>query len=272
MTADAPVGLVAAAGALPVRLAESLRSSGRPVFVVALDGIADGDFGGFEHEVIRLGALSRIFGALAGKGCRELVFAGKLQRPRMADLVPDKLAAGVVLKLLTRGDDAALGMLADIAGEHGMTMVDKGAILASHQAGKGLLAGPGLPDGAMDAVDRGMEVLAAIGPHDVGQAALVQGGRVLAVEAAEGTDAMLERSAALVDPDLPPAVLVKMMKSGQNRHLDPPVVGAGTLARAGRAGVSVVAVEAGRVLLADPEEACSEADRLGISLVGVEAR
>ena len=263
------MGLVAAAGAMPLRLAESLRAKGRGVFVVALDGIADADYGGFEHAVIRLGALSDIFAALDERNCRELLFAGKLRRPKLADLVPDKLASKVVMKLLAGGDDAALGMLAEIAAEHGMEMVDKGAILDAHRAGEGLLAGPPVPDGAEAGIDAGRAVLEATGPHDIGQAVLVQGERVIAVEAAEGTDAMLERSAALIDPDLPPAVMVKMMKSRQHRHLDPPVVGAATLVAAAGAGVAVVAVEAGGVLIADPGDTFTEAGRRGVSLVGV---
>ena len=269
MTSDAPVGIVAAAGAMPLRLAESLQAKGRGVFVVALDGIADADYGEFEHAVVRLGALSKIFATLGDRNCRELLFAGKLQRPKLADLVPDKLASKVVMKLLTGGDNAALGMLADIAAEHGMEMADKGAILGEHQAGEGLLAGPDIPDGAAAGIDAGRAVLEAIGPHDIGQAVLVQGGRVIAVEAAEGTDAMLGRSSPLIDPDLPPAVMVKMMKSSQHRHLDPPVVGAATLAAAAKAGVAVIAVETGGVLIADPEDTYGEAGRLGVSLVGV---
>ena len=269
MNPDAPVGLVAAAGVLPLRLAESLRAKGRGVFVVALEGIADADYSGFEHAVVRLGALSRIFSTLSDRNCRELLFAGKLLRPKLADLVPDKLASKVVMKLLAGGDDAALGMLAEIAAEHGMEMVDKGDILDEHRAGEGLLAGPEIPDGAAAGIDTGRTVLEATGPHDIGQAVLVQGERVIAVEAAEGTDAMLERSSALIDPDLPPAVMVKTMKSGQHRHLDPPVVGAATLAAAAKAGVAVVAVESGGVLVADPDDTYAEAERRGISLVGV---
>ena len=269
MSNGAPVGLVAAAGELPLRLAEGIKSSGRPVFVVALEDIADADYAGFEHEVVRLGALSRIFSVLVDKGCRELVLAGKLHRPKMAGLVPDKLASRVALRLLAGGDDAALGLIAEIASEHGLTMVDKAAFLGGHHAGEGLLAGPEVPGDAFSGIETGKAVLEATGPHDIGQAVLVQGERVLAVEAAEGTDAMLERSAGLVDPDLPPAVLVKMPKSSQHRHLDPPVVGAATLAKAAKAGVGVVAVEAGGVLFADPDAIRAEAERLGVSLVGV---
>lgn len=269
MNDEAPVGLVAAAGKLPVRLAERLESSGRAVFVVVLEGIADEDYSGFDHDMFRLGELSRIFSSLAGKACKELVFAGKLQRPKLASMVPDKLASRVVVKLLAKGDDAALEMLANMAEEHGMSMLDKGAILDEERAREGLLAGPGVPDDAIACIDRGKEVLAAVGTYDIGQAVLLQGERVIALEAAEGTDAMLERSAPLIDPDLPPAVLVKMMKSRQHRHLDPPVIGAVTLGKAAESGVSIVAVEAGGVLIADPEATLPEATRLGISLVGI---
>ena len=269
MTDTAPVGIVAASGGLPLKLAAELQSRGRAVYIVSLDGMADADYSGHDHDSIRIGALSRIIDALKTRGCREIVLAGKFVRPRIATSFPDALASKIMVKLFTRGDNAALEMLADVLAGHGMTIIDKGEILGNHRAGEGVLAGAEPRDEAMVSINHARHVLETMSDFDIGQAVLVQGQRVIAIEAAEGTDMMLERCAGLIDPDLAPAVLVKMMKSAQSRHLDPPVIGCLTIEKAALAGVSVVAVETGGVLIADLDETLRMAEARGISLIGV---
>ena len=90
----------------------------------------------------------------------------------------------------------------------------------------------------------------ALGPHDVGQGVVVQDARVIAIEAAEGTDEMLRRAAFLLDRAGPPAVFVKLRKTGQDTRLDLPVIGSDTIDNASAAGIAVMALEAGGVLLA----------------------
>ena len=116
----------------------------------------------------------------------------------------------------------------------------------------------------------GMAVLDALGHHDVGQGVVVQDGRVLAIEAAEGTDVMLERVEGLIDPDGPEAVFVKRQKSGQDHRLDQPVIGVATLQRAASSGVKVMAMEAGGVLVAGEQTALwNRATELGVAVVGI---
>ena len=101
------------------------------------------------------------------------------------------------------------------------------------------------------AIALGVSVLAALGTHDVGQSIVVQNGRVIAIEAAEGSDAMIARSATLLDPDGGVACFVKMAKSAQDLRLDMPVFGGDTIRFAATAGLSLLAVEAETVLMAD---------------------
>lgn len=269
MTEAAPIGIIAAAGDLPRRVADALERAGRPVTVIVLKSVADADFSGFDHREIRLGALGEIIAVLKAKGCVEVALTGKLVRPTIAAALPDARASKVILKLLSAGDNAALEMIAEMFAEEGMTIIDAGSILDHQQAGEGRLAGPPADDASLESIAAGQAVLDAISIHDVGQSVLVQGRRVLAIEAAEGTDAMIARSAALIDPDLGPTVLIKMMKKDQHRHLDPPVIGSATIAQAAKAGISVVAVEAGGVILADPEATLARATADSISLIGI---
>ena len=134
----------------------------------------------------------------------------------------------------------------------------------------GLLAGR-TPDTAQDEdIALACRVLAALGRLDVGQAVVAQAGRVLAIEAAEGTNEMLRRVTGLVDAGESPAVMVKMPKSRQDMKLDMPVIGVATIESAADAGIGVIAVQGGGVLFADAASVLSEAaEALGVTLLGL---
>ena len=111
-----------------------------------------------------------------------------------------------------------------------------------------------------------------LGACDVGQSVILQNGRVLAIEAAEGPSAMLARSADLIDRGAGPAVFVKMQKSGQDQRLDTPFIGAETMRAAAAAGINILAIESGAVMLTDDlrklADICTEYD---MSFVGISA-
>ena len=124
----------------------------------------------------------------------------------------------------------------------------------------------------MDAIALGANVLAALGTHDVGQSVIVQNGRVLAIEAAEASDAMIERTTALLDPDGGIACLVKMRKSAQDFRLDMPVMGCNTILSAANAGLLLLAIEAESVLLADDIVAIRAlCETHGVTLIGIDS-
>ncbi|XDZ64733.1 LpxI family protein [Alphaproteobacteria bacterium LSUCC0684] len=270
MTVAAPtLGIIAAAGTLPKLVAEAALARGQEVFVIALRGVADADYSAFRHEEIRVGAFDTILKALKKEGCRQVIMTGKFVRPGLASVIPDLRSSRLVMKLLASGDNAALEMIRDEFAKEGMEVIDIKTILSDVMAGEGLIAGAEPDDAALNSIRTGQQVLAALGPFDVGQAVVVQGSRVLAIEAAEGTDAMLDRCAALVDPDLGPAVLVKMRKPDQDGRLDPPVIGATTLMRAADAGISIIAVERGGVLIAEEDEVRTIAAARGMTIAGI---
>ena len=121
----------------------------------------------------------------------------------------------------------------------------------------------------MSDIARAVAVTRALGAVDVGQGCVVQQGLVLAVEAVEGTDAMLDRCRSLARPG-PGGVLVKLVKPGQDRRADLPTIGPDTVRAAVLAGLRGIAFEAGGTLIADRELAVAEADRNGLFLLGLD--
>lgn len=272
-TALTPLGILAGSGVLPARVAEAALAAGRAVFIVGLEGHAEPQvLAPFRHEFIRFGAAGRMIAALREHGCKDLVMIGPVRRPSLFHLRPDLEAA----KLLTRvgraafaGDDGLLAAVIKILHEEGFSVVGAHTILAEALAPKGLLTIAAPDAEAMADIRRAAGVARLLGRADVGQGCVVQGGLVLAVEAAEGTDMMLSRCAALARSG-PGGVLVKLVKPGQDRRADLPTVGSGTVLSAAAAGLRGVAFEAGGTILVDRPALIAEADAAGLFLLGID--
>lgn len=266
------LAILAGGGTLPARIANAVRGQGREVFIVAFDGHTDPEtVVGVPHLWSRFGAAGTILRRLHEEGVEEVVLAGPVKRPSFTELMPDWRTARFLARVGTRalGDD---GLLRAVVGE---VEADGFRVVGLHDLLKELLtvAGPVgrlVPDEEAERdIARAVEVARAMGALDVGQGAVVQQGIVLAVEAIEGTDAMLDRCAALARPGTG-GVLVKVKKPKQDRRIDLPTMGVTTVEKAAAAGLRGIAVEAGGSLLVDRSAVAEAADRLGLFVVGIE--
>jgi hypothetical protein len=267
------LGILAGGGPMPGRVAAAAAAAGRLVFLVGLEGFADpAVLAAWPHQVIRMGAVGGIFAALRGRGCQDVVLIGTVRRPSLLDLRPDAEGSRMFLRIgraAFAGDDGLLAAVIKVLGEEGFRVLGAHEILREAVAPTGVL-GRITPDAlSMSDVARGVAVVRALGGVDVGQGCVVQQGLVLAVEAAEGTDAMLARCGDLARPG-PAGVLVKLVKPGQERRADLPTVGVHTVRGVAAAGLRGIAFEAGGTLLADRDAAIAEADAAGIFLLGLD--
>ncbi len=273
MTPDAPLGILAGGGMLPGRVADAALASGRRVFVVGLEGYAEpAVIGRFPHATARLGAAGRILSLLRAQGCRDLVLIGPVKRPSLLDLRPDAEGARIVARVgraAFAGDDGLLAAVHRVLGEEGFRVIGAHEVLTEIVGPRGQLGVVAADAQAKADIARGVAVVRALGAVDVGQAAIVQQGIVLAVEAVEGTDAMLARAAGLARPGAG-GVLVKLVKPGQDRRSDLPTVGPRTIAAAQAAGLRGIAFEAGGAILIERETMIQAADRAGLFLLGID--
>ncbi|MCS6932707.1 MAG: UDP-2,3-diacylglucosamine diphosphatase LpxI [Acetobacteraceae bacterium] len=270
-----PLGIIAGGGPLPRRVADAARAAGRPVAVVVLEGHGDpGAWAGYPHVVLRFGLAARMLSWLKGQGVRQLVLSGSVTRPSFLSLRPDAESVRLAVRIGRRafgGDDELLSTVLAVLREEGFEPIGAQEVLA------GLLAPPGLltraaPDAeAMADIARGVRVVRALGAVDVGQGAVVQQGLVLAVEAIEGTDAMLARAAGL-RREGPGGVFVKLVKPGQDRRVDLPTLGPPTVAGAAAAGLRGIAFEAEGCILAERDAMIAAADAAGLFLLGLTPR
>lgn len=272
------LGLIAGGGALPLELAQDCVNAGRPLFVVRLKGFADPTLAEFHGEDIGLAELGKCFKALKREGCKSVCFAGQVHRPDFKALKPDLRGMTILpgaIAAARKGDDALLRYLLDQFEHEGF------AVEGAHEVSGALT----LPAGALGAVqpgeehhadiERALHVAREIGRLDVGQGAVVVRGLVLAVEAQEGTDAMLRRCAELPSairgrPEAPFGVLAKAPKPIQERRVDLPTIGVATVQRAAMAGLSGIVGEAGGLIVLDRDAVIELADELGLFVYGVE--
>ncbi len=270
------LGIVAGAGSLPAAIAEEAKAAGGDPFILGFAGSAEPSIERFPHAYANIGQAGRILSTLRREGCTRLVFIGALRRPNLFRI---RIDAGLIrhlpqlLGLLKGGDDTALRGAGRFFEAQGFEIV------GAHEIAPRLLA----PEGSfsrllprvqdLEDIKQGFKVAHGLGVFDIGQAAVVSHGYVLAVEAAEGTDSMLRRCAGLNGwgYSARKGVLVKRPKPGQDRRFDLPGIGPQTVELAAEAGLAGIAVEAGSVLLAEVDELVSRANERGLFLYGVPA-
>lgn len=271
------LGLIAGAGALPVEIAERCEDAGRSLFVVRLKG-SDEQLAEYPGVEAGLGQLGKVIKSLKAARCQAVCMIGKVQRPNIAALIPD--AGGLrywpgLIAAAVRGDDGLLREVSRIFESQGFRVEGPLDVAGDLTLPSGALGAVAPSEEQLADIGKALMVARELGKLDVGQGAIVARGLVLAVEAQEGTDAMLERCAGL-PPELrgtaehPAGVLAKSPKPIQDRRLDLPVIGVDTLLKAAHAGLAGIAGEAGGVLVANRDEVIARADALGMFVFGVD--
>lgn len=270
-----PLGIIAGRGPLPCVLAELAEARGLPLHIVGIRGETREEIERFPHTWTRWGELGKLLAALDDHGCRDIVIIGGVDRPDFTKMRFDFGAIRnlpYIAGLRSGGDDHVLSRVVRFFEGKGYRVHGADDVAPELLAGVGPL-GDKVPSAEDSAdIDMAFQVVRALGRFDVGQAAVVANGHVLAVEAAEGTDAMLLRCAELRRLGRAGrngrGVIVKAPKPGQERRVDLPTIGAETLNKAAEAGLAGVAVAAGRVLMAEPAATVAAANKLGLFLVG----
>jgi DUF1009 family protein len=266
------LGILAGGGELPRVLIRSCREQHRPFHVIAFEGQADPVLiDEAPHDWVRLGAVADTIRHLKKAEVGEIVFAGKVARPSLRELMPDWRAALFLARIGGRllSDNRLLAAIVQEFEAEGFSVVGPSDVAAA------LLARPG-PYGSLTPTEAEIQAIMAgfvaardNGRRDMGQAAVVQDGRVIDVEGSEGTDALIDRCGVRQKGGRG-AILVKARKPQQEMRADPPVVGPGTVRRAAAQRFRGIAVEVGGVLVLEAAALGQAADAAGLFLVGIE--
>ncbi|MBS0471364.1 MAG: UDP-2,3-diacylglucosamine diphosphatase LpxI [Proteobacteria bacterium] len=264
------LGIIAGGGELPRAIAESACANGREVFVVALEK-SGGWTNAFPHDRSSMGLVGRTLKLLREHGCREMVFAGYVDRPNFFKLRYDLKGLSwfpPVLWAMRKGDNTLLDAMVGLFAREGITVLSIGDVAPWLQVPPGPLGR--VEPTADDVADIAFAIATARmqGTRDVGQAVVVRDGKVLAVEDRDGTDAMLTRLGKLPKGR---GVLAKALKPMQNRKSDLPTIGVATVKNAAACGLAGIAIEAHTALVLDKPEVARTADALGLFVTAVPA-
>jgi UDP-2,3-diacylglucosamine hydrolase len=271
-----PLGIIAGGGNLPCVVAEAAEARGLPLHIVGIRGEASSAIERFPHTWIKWGQFGKLFAALNDNACRDLVIIGGVSRPDPSNIRLDLGALKnlpFLLSLGKGGDDHVLSNVVRFFEEKGYRVHGAGDVVPELLVGEGQLGAHAPSATDRTDIDLAFKVVDALGRLDVGQAAVVIKGYVVAVEAAEGTDAMLDRCAALRESGRTQGqgrvgVLVKAPKPGQEDRVDLPTIGPETINKAAAAALAGIAVAAGRVLMAERDATVETANRHGLFLIG----
>jgi DUF1009 family protein len=279
-TGQPALAIVCGGGTLPFALADAAIGRGRRVVLFPLRGWTDPQrVVAYRHHWTWMGQFGRFIRLAAEEGCREVAFIGSVTRPALWQIRPDLRVLRLMpqlVRLYRGGDDRLLSGIGRLFEQHGFRLVGPQEIAPGLVMPRGPLGArePAANDRAD--IARGLALLAATSPFDIGQAVVVADNQVLSVEGPEGTDQALARVAQLrregrIQSPRGRGVLVKSAKIGQDQRFDLPTIGPQTVERAAEAGLAGVAVVAGSTIVAEPERIASTADRAGIFVIGVDA-
>ena len=267
------LGLIAGNGRFPFLALEGARRLGHDVTIVAIREEASpalAEAAAAEPPVelhwVSLGQVGKCIAILQGAGVTRAVMAGQVRHTRLfADIRPDLKGLAVLRRLGARNTDAVISAVAEVLADHGIELQNSTAFLQPLLAGSGVLTARAPSADEQADLDFGYRTADAVAGLDIGQTIAVKGRAVVAVEAMEGTDAVIARAGALAGPGV---CIVKVGKPDQDMRFDVPVVGLPTLAAMEKAGARVLSVDAGRTLVLDGAQFYARADEQGATVVG----
>lgn len=276
---DRPLAIIAGGGSVPAHVARAAIRDGRRVMVVGIEGEADDTIAEFPHDWFQWGQLGHLEKILSNHGKGDVVLIGGVKtRPDFKRLKLDLGAVRMLptlVSLMANGDNTVLIGAIRLVESWGHTVVGAHEIADDLVATAGALTDKHPRSDDMTDANRAMGAARAIGAIDAGQAAVAVNGRIVALEAAEGTDGVLARIAALRQSGRlkwrgRAGVLAKCPKPQQDLRVDMPTIGPSTVAGVGAAGLAGIAIEAGHVMLVEREETLHRAQATGVFIFAVE--
>ncbi|MBI1354788.1 MAG: DUF1009 domain-containing protein [Acidobacteria bacterium] len=250
---------------------EAARAEGRAMVVAAIkeEALPEIEQAADELHWISLGDLSKLIRIFRDAGVSQAVMAGRVQHVKIYSAIrPDWRLLKLLSALRRRNTDSLLGAVAQVLADEGVELLDSTLFLRPYlaQAGANGRRKPSSDD--LADVEYGREVAAAVAGFDIGQSVAICERACVAVEAMEGTDAVILRAAELVNGRR--LTIVKRAKPNQDMRFDVPVIGPTTIRKMQKANARTLAVEARKTLLIDREDLLREADAAGVAVWGFE--
>ncbi len=264
-------GLIAGNGRFPFLVLEGARSQGIEMAVLAIREEAAKELEGIAPRLhwVSLGELGRAIELFQQEGVTHAVMAGQVKHNKIfSSIRPDWKMAKLLMSLATKNTDSLIGAVARVFEDEGIRLVDSTAFLQPLLPEPGVLTRRAPDAEELADIAYGRNLARQIAGLDVGQTVVISGQACIAIEAMEGTDAVIERAAQLAPGRR--LVVVKVSKPGQDMRFDVPVVGVPTVEVMRRCGATALAIDARRTLLFDRQRLLAAADAAAIAIDSLE--
>lgn len=263
-------GLIAGNGRFPFLVLQRAREIGVDMVVAAIkeETAAEIESQAARVEWMSVGQLGRLIRFFKREQVTHAIMAGQVKHHQIFRLnaLPDLRMVRLLARLSTKNTDSLIGAVADELAREGIVLVDSTTFLEPLLASRGVLTRRAPAKEELADIDYGLGIAHEIGRLDLGQTITVKDRAVVAIEAMEGTDAVILRAGEVTGGR--PFVVVKVAKPNQDMRFDVPVIGVPTIENMSRAGATAIHVTAQKTLLFDKDELIALADRNGIAIVG----
>lgn len=258
-------GMIAGNGRFPLLALEAARKAGIEVVAIGIKEEASPEIEPLATRChwVSLGALSKLIEICRKEGVTEIMMCGQVKHAKIfSSIVPDWRLVKLLTSLEAKNTDALIGGVAKVLADEGITLADSTLLLKDLLAPEGVLTKRGPSAEEERDIAYGRKIAAALSEHDIGQSVAIAERACVAVEAMEGTDAMLHRAASLVEGK--PLRLVKGSRRRRHMLFDVPVIGPQTIDVMHDTNTTALAMDAGRTLLIDREDLIQRADAAGV--------
>lgn len=265
-----PYGLIAGNGRFPVLALEAAKRAGMDVVAIGIHEEASSEIEPLATRChwISLGALGKLIDICHKEGITQVMMCGQVKHAKIfSSIKPDWRLAKVLASLVGKNTDGLIGGVIKVLRDEGIELVESTLLLKDLIAPEGVLTRRKPNDGEKRDIEYGRKIAAALSGIDVGQSVAIAERACVAVEAMEGTDAMLRRAATLVEGK--PLTLVKGSRRRKHMLFDVPVIGPQTIDTMKETGATALAVDAGRTLMIDKEDLIRKANEAGITVVAI---
>lgn len=268
---SAKIAILAGKGVYPSLVKDRLDAEGIPNALMAFEGETAPElwdrFDDSQRACANVGQLGHLLKNLKKVGARYAIMAGQITPKKLfKGMKPDLKAILVLATLKHKNAETIFGAIADQLQKIGVDMLDARSFLDDSLAPEGFFCGANMKNILPEHIEHAMHIARECARLDIGQGCVVSRGTVLAVEAFEGTDAMLERAATFEAKD---CIFAKTVKPNQDYRFDVPVIGERTMRKLAAAGIKNVVVEADKVIVLEKDKVKKLAEENGIRILGI---
>lgn len=266
------LGIIAGKGALPQKIYEYCKANKIECFIAYISEQDEDSIISKNSHFFKIGEVGKILKFFKQHKCNDLILAGSLKKPNFKKIKIDFkgfILLGKILRNKLAGDNAMLTTIISFLEKNKFNIIEVDKIVPNLHLEKGNNNKIKLTNNIKNDIKFGVEILKSLSQYDIGQAIIIQNKRIIGIEAVEGTDELILRSKEYIEDNNYPALLIKILKTNQDRRADLPTIGIKTIENMHRSNIKGVAIDVENCIVIEKEDICKYAEEKNIFIYGI---